>query len=263
MFKKWKMEKLRKLEEEKQKKKPVFKVGIVQRTATGSPLKISNNARKQVRGIENNQLLCQGNLTKENTEGIITRSKTKAKAGMSENHLKCQEGITKQLLSTNTNVKLKNEFCKIDSGKAKSLDSYKFNPPKSVTQLPLSSKLTYPNSSNLSNKRKKNLPLVKRNPCEPDEINLNVSKDKFTSVKVTPQELKNDLNQDLDDFRSPAKKVAFQKENVQIINYSPFMSRRKNESKISSCASSDKNLTKEKNEFQYKISLFRYITKNF
>lgn len=230
MLKKWKAEKLLRLEEAKKKAKPVFKVGVIQRTATGSPLVGNSNWNVKKKLVTDSAISKCG---KENVDGIMTRSKSRAIAQ--------QTGKSDQKSKLNPKNKnalpLPNKFCKIDKGKIKPLDSYKFKLPKSVSELPASKSLTYPNSPKITKSKK----LMKGSKGKSenndnDEMNL-----KETSFTLSNSENANHVNSD-----------KTENESIQPVCYSPF-------TKKNTRISLKQTETKEDNDFQNKILSFRYF----
>lgn len=133
MLVQWKAEKQKKLEEERKKKKPIFKVGIVQKKVTGSPLILDKNFVSRKQKLSANQ----------RNHSMTTRSKAKASSDATN-------GVSHYMNQHREPQKM--SFCRIEKDICKPLNSYKFKLPKSVAELGQCRTLTYPNSPQFTNK---------------------------------------------------------------------------------------------------------------
>lgn len=248
MLQEWKLQKLKRMEEMRKKQKPIFKVGVVHRKATGSPLTNISN-------IINNKPVANQKPMKGKIEapaGVVTRAKAK-------------------LLKPTTPPK-QTQFLRAVKNKMKPINRHAFVLPKAVAALPT---LTIPFSPNITKSSKK----VKKTKAEsPRKIDFDVSivieenknvPDKLKEMEVTStsDEMENleDKMKSVSIPHTPEDQIAStKKEDYVPIHYSPYVTMSRGSvkksprnSKIRLTMDVNQQIQKEENEHNCRIFSFR------
>ncbi|KAL0280451.1 UNVERIFIED_CONTAM: hypothetical protein PYX00_001733 [Menopon gallinae] len=259
---KWKAEKQRALAEQKKNQKPVFKVGILQRKATGSPLLklTSSYANKNfLKPDQVSKVIRPSNIG--SNIGVVTRAKAKA------------------LASGNQEIPKKDtKFSVIVNNKRKAIKNHAFTVPESVTALANPLKITLPQTPKVL-KGRRNMKVrinesVKvlegtdeKSVCDDEEKCEETTDMKDVAVEEMEKETKMDVSvteEPVKEDTETNKSVTETSSEFVPIHYSPFVksergSDRKSprRGKLNLTIDVDQLIEKEENEFKCRIFSFR------
>lgn len=279
MLQQWKQEKQKRIEELKKKQKPVFKVGVVHRKATGSPLTTVTNTYANKNYLHPKQI---NQISKPEVNGALTRARAKL-----------------QGVRMTPPKPAPSAFLKIDKNKKKQIKQHKFVLPKAVSELPYSQRITIPSSPQITKSSRKN-----KKPIEAEaQINLNVSvvleqnkvaeqkvkEMEVSGVKVMEQKVKEmEVSSTNDEPKEPenteVEEIETRMKNLKSddevssssgktdsteyvpIHYSPFVNKVRGSAKkspknpkISLTMDVNLQIEKEENEFKCRIFSFRLV----
>lgn len=287
MLQQWKLEKQKRIEEIKKKQKPVFRVGIIQRKATGSPLINLTNTFTKKNLLDQEKIIKVSKPVATEKQGVVTRSKAK---------------LLKPL--TTPPRPAASKFLKIDKNKPKAIKKHNFVVPKAVSQLPYSQRITIPSSPQITkSSRKGKKPIEPEPEPEPEPVpessvvktpinfnfsvqigkNVNVSgqqnktvqkkakeMDVTSSNEIVPEDSNNEIKQLETQLKNIMKndEVSSSSESKDYvpIHYSPFVNKVRGSakksprnSKIRLTMDVNEQIEKEENEFNCRIFSFRWV----
>lgn len=252
MLAKWKAEKQKILAEQKKNQKPVFKVGILQRKATGSPLLKLTSSYAGKNFLKPDQV---SKVIRPSNTGIVTRAKAKALA-----------------IGNQEEPKKDSKFSIIVNNKRKAIKNHVFSVPESVTAFSNQLKITLPQTPKVL-KGKRNMKVrindsvkVHEKTIEKTVWNAGEQCKETTGVEKCIEEVENesDAIKDAQETVKHDTKTNNSSSDFVPIHYSPFVkSERGSDSKVSRreklklTTDVDELIEKEENEFKCRIFSFR------